>query len=408
SKAEIHTIIEESGYQALKKDAALYKRAGMNADEALQSESIKQALRNGIAQTNGTFENITRTTVDAATMQYYDALDAAYLQVSSGAFDYNSAIKNAIKKLTDRGIATAEYASGHKDYVDTAVRRAVITGVNQSALHAQEILADELGCDLVEVTAHAGARTGKGVANHALWQGKVYSRSGNSDKYPSLREVTGYGTGAGLGGWNCRHSFYPFIDGVSERAYTDDELKDYNAVKYEYNGKSMTEYEARQTQRGIERQIRKYKREIAGFDAAGVDSTASKERLLKWQERQRDFTRQTGLKRDYAREAVGGYNGKKTVAKGEKSGIIELYKGKGLKVTSDSDISPKTVRQIEKAAKKVTNDFKVLESYSEPIVFGNVDGGLAENNYSPSTGLNTITLDKAAFADPDRLLERLH
>ena len=156
----------------------------------------------------------------------------------------------------------------------------------------------------MEVTAHSGARTGNGVANHAGWQGKVYSRSGNSLKYPSLRVATGYGTGAGLGGWNCRHSFFPFIEGASERAYDDDELKALKAPKYEYNGKKMTEYEATQRQRYIERQIRRYKREVAGLDAAGIDCTDSRNQLAKWQKRQRDFIDQTGLKRDYSREQI--------------------------------------------------------------------------------------------------------
>lgn len=304
TQSEVHKIIVDSGYKALKKDAAIYEKAGIDTSQALQSDAVKQALENGITQTLGTFRNITRTTANNATMQYYDALDGAYLQVSSGAFDYTTAITNAIKKISDNGIACATYASGHKDYLDVAVRRATLTGLNQAALHAQVQLADELGNDLVEVTAHSGARTGVGVANHARWQGRVYSLSGTSDEYPSLVLETGYGTGAGLGGWNCRHSFFPYIEGASETVYTDYELAELNAPKYEYNGERLTEYEATQKQRYIERQIRKYKREVAGLDAAGIDSTDSRNRLAKWQQRQRDFIEQTGLKRDYSREQI--------------------------------------------------------------------------------------------------------
>ena len=204
--------------------------------------------------------------------------------------------------------------------METAVRRAILTGLNQAAAKSQEALADELDCDLVEVTAHSGARVGKGIANHAAWQGKIYSRSGKSTKYPSLAEKTGYGSGAGLCGWNCRHSFYPYIEG-SERAYTDDELQALNEPKYEYNGERLSEYEATQKQRYIERQIRKYKREVAGFESAGVDTTDSKSKLRRWQDRQRDFIEQTGLKRDYGREQIGMLH--KTVAKSKNSGIIK-------------------------------------------------------------------------------------
>ena len=89
-----------------------------------------------------------------------------------------------------------------------AVRRAVVTGVNATALKLQETLMDEMGCDLVETSAHAGARP-----SHAVWQGKIFGRSGTHPKYPSLVEGTGYGTGEGLGGWNCRHSIMPFFEG---------------------------------------------------------------------------------------------------------------------------------------------------------------------------------------------------
>ncbi len=311
SADEIRRIIEEAGYKSLQSDAKIYKKAGLNPLQALQSEAVKQALETGLALTQGEFTNITQTTVNNATMQYFDALDTAYLQVSSGAFDYNIAIRHAIQKLTDNGIAVATYASGHKDYMEVAVRRAALTGLNQASLKAQEALADEMDSDLVEVTAHAGARTGKGVANHAGWQGKVYSRSGNSKKYPPLIESTGYGTGPGLGGWNCRHNMFPFFEGVSEPTYNQKELDELNAPKYTYNGQELTEYEATQTQRHIERQIRKYKREVAGFDAAGIDTATSKTYLRRWQERQRDFIDQTGLKRDYDREQIG--NGSKAV-----------------------------------------------------------------------------------------------
>ena len=179
-----------------------------------------------------------------------------------------------------------------------------MTGVNQASLKVTETLADEMGCDLVEVTAHAGARTGVGVADHSAWQGKVYSRSGTHPKYPSLVEKTGYGTVPGLGGWNCRHSFFPFIEGFSEPAYTDQELAELNAPKYDYNGQKITEYEAMQRQRYIERQIRRWKREKAAMAAAGQDTAESAAKVRHWQEVRRDFLAQTGLKRQYERERI--------------------------------------------------------------------------------------------------------
>ncbi|MCD8049580.1 MAG: phage minor capsid protein, partial [Clostridia bacterium] len=119
---------------------------------------------------------------------------------------------------------------------------------------------EELGCDLVEVTAHYGARP-----SHAEWQGQVYSLSGETQGYDKLSDATGYGTGDGLMGWNCRHSFAPFFEG-SKRSYTDEQLREMKEHTVTYNGEKMTDYEASQLQRSMERDIRKTKRELTALD----------------------------------------------------------------------------------------------------------------------------------------------
>ncbi|HBF64738.1 MAG TPA: hypothetical protein DDW34_02035, partial [Clostridium sp.] len=176
-----------------------------------------------------------------------------------------------------------------------------VTGVNQTALKLQEARAEQMGSDLVETTAHAGARP-----SHAEWQGKVFSLSGKSKKYPEFKSSTGYGTGAGLGGWNCRHSFFPYFEG-SPRVYTNNELKGYNSNNVEYNGQKMTEYEASLQQRSIERNIRRWKREKKAMEAAGLPTEEASAKIKSWQEREKDFLNQTGLKRQTNRSQIGGY-----------------------------------------------------------------------------------------------------
>lgn len=307
SRGKINRMMKDAGVKAVKADGAIYRRAGISPSPLDASPELQALLRTGIENTNGLFKNLTCTTANTATKQFENALDRAWLQITTGAFDRTSAVRIAVKDLTDKGLASVTYPSGHTDYFDVAVRRAILTGINQTALRMQERLADELGSDLVEVTAHAGARTGKGVANHAEWQGKIYSRSGTHPKYPSLREATGYGTGEGLGGWNCRHSFFPFFEGISEPTYTQAELKELNSPKYEYNGQKLTEYEATQMQRKIERNIRKWKREYIGMEAAGLSTDEAAAKLARWQGVQKDFIKQTGLKRQYDREEIGGF-----------------------------------------------------------------------------------------------------
>lgn len=131
--------------------------------------------------------------------------------IITSAFSLSMARKNINRRRLPPLSLLQKYShrfSGHTDTIEVAVRRAVATGVNQACGKAQEQLADDLGCDLVETTAHSGARP-----EHALWQGQIFSRSGKSTKYPDFRRSTGYGTGAGLMGWNCRHSFNPWFEG---------------------------------------------------------------------------------------------------------------------------------------------------------------------------------------------------
>ena len=301
TQKELTSIMRAAGVETLGVDDVIYKAAGLKPSALKASTAFKKTLAAGFKKTSGTFKNLTKTTAAAASQQFGEVLDKTYMLVSSGAMDKNTAIKNAIKELAGQGVSAVEYSSGRVDSLETAVRRATVTGVNQTMLEMQEARADEMGVDLVETTAHAGARP-----SHALWQGEIFSRSGKSKKYPGLRQVTGYGTVGGLGGVNCSHSFRPYIDGMP-RTYSKEQLDDYAAKNYTYNGKKMTEYEALQQQREIERNIRKYKRENTAMKAAGQDTTESAAKLSKWQNTQKDFLGQTGLKRQADREYIAGW-----------------------------------------------------------------------------------------------------
>lgn len=296
---ELLSLMKEAGTTALKSDDEVYRRAGLKPSPISASEDLQSVLQAGFEQTNGEFISLTKTTARTATMQFEMALDRAYMQIALGGMDYNTSIRNAIKRLSADGVGAIKYPSGKVDSIEVAVRRAVVTGVNQTALKLQDARADEMGADLVEVSAHAGARP-----EHAVWQGGIYSRSGKSKKYPDFVKTTGYGTGAGLGGWNCSHSFRPWFEGMS-RTWSKEQLADYQAKDYEYNGVKMTEYEALQEQRKIERGIRRWKREKNALEAAGLDSGEASAKVREWNRKHKDFLEQTGLKADGTRTVVG-------------------------------------------------------------------------------------------------------
>lgn len=271
-------------------------------------------------QTLGEFVNLTRSlgfavrtgpTVEFLPIAetYQKILDDAAAQVMSGAFDYNTAVRNAVKRLTESGLQMVDYATGWHDRADVAARRAVMTGVSQLSSQYAEQAAETLHTDYREVTAHRGARdTGVKWQNHKSWQGKVYSvRSG--DKYPSIYEACGWGLVDGLEGSNCRHHHFPYIEGISTRTYTDEELANIDPPPFEYQGKQYTAYEATQKQRQIERAMRKVKRDMIGYDAAGLkdDYTDSSIRLRRLSAEYKSFSKAANLREQPERARVAGF-----------------------------------------------------------------------------------------------------
>lgn len=299
---ELRAMFLTAANEAVNSDGEYYIAAGKRPSRLDTSEDLQKVVKSGMKQTGKAFKNLTRTTAGASASAFINVLDRAWMQVSTGAFDHDTAIRSAIKTLAEKGLQTINYGSGKRTSMESAVRRALLTGLNQTSLKLQETLADEMDNDLVEVTAHSGARP-----DHAKWQGKIYSRSGKSKKYPSLVKATRYGYGDGLGGWNCRHNFFPYIEG-SPRTYTKERLEAMEARDIEYNGEKMTKYEASQKQRYIERQIRRWKRENAAMKAAGLDTEESAIKIRSWQARQRDFTEKTGLKRQFERERSASFD----------------------------------------------------------------------------------------------------
>lgn len=287
---------------------------------ALDIEMIRQ-------QAFSDFRNITRSmgflvdggqTMLPPAKAYQWALDSAEMQVQSGAISYNQAIANAVRQLADSGIKAVSYESGHVDQIDVAVRRAVMTGVNQLNQKYRENSMDYLETDLVEISAHIGARDidgPNGWENHKAWQGRVFRWEGrNGEKrqyihedetlvddktaaqydYDDFVSVCGYGSVTGIGGANCRHSFWPFIEGVSERTYTDEELSNIDPPPFEYEGRTYTIYQATQKQRQIENTVRKWKRRKAAA-VSEEDKQTANIRLRRLNDEYKAFSEKAGL-----------------------------------------------------------------------------------------------------------------
>lgn len=264
SEKEINNIYKNAIKSGYAEDKELYTASGKSFIEFEDNEELQQLITAIKEQTKNDFYNITQSTgfikningknVFTPLTQYYqETLDNAVSGVLSGAFDYNTVIKKTVQEMTKSGLRTIDYASGRSYRIDSVVRTAVMTGVNQVASKISDSNAKELDTEYFEVSAHGTARP-----SHQEWQGKVYTRK-------QLEEICGLGKVDGLCGANCRHSYYPFIPGISERSYTDKELEEWakeeNKPK-EYNGKQYTAYEASQEQRRLERLMRKQRQDI--------------------------------------------------------------------------------------------------------------------------------------------------
>ena len=312
SYEKVAEIFEEAGAKTLSRDDFIYKEAGLNPVPIRQSRPIMQTMSATIEKTTGNLQNLVMTTANVAQTQFYNAMNMSYLEVSTGVKSYSQSIIDAIDGISSQG-AVITYPSGRRMSLESAVRMNIITGVNQTCGKLQELRADEVGWDLMELTAHSGARP-----SHMSWQGKIVSRSGKKG-YLSLDDI-GYGTATGFKGVNCRHDWYPYYKG-SARTYTQEQLNAWKNEKVTYNGEEYSKYDATQLQRTMERRIRADKKELAGLqgiltstkDNKLIEDTRTEfgRRSLIYKTHQNeldDFIEQTSFVKDNTRLYVGKQN----------------------------------------------------------------------------------------------------
>ena len=307
SERVLKETFAKAGVKAMKFDDAIYRAAGLAPTSLKLSPQMLRILEIGIVLTNSVLRNLTLTTALAGQDAFIRAADLAYLQITSGTFSYQEAIRNAVYSVSRGGLPVITYPSGRQDQIDVAVRRATLTGVGQTTGQLQIARMNEMGTILVQTSAHIGARNrGEGYENHESWQGRVFSRSPLNTEYQDFVSTTGLGTVTGLNGVNCRHSFYPFFEGISENAYKAETLKAYEDKTVTYNGRELSVYEATQIQRSIERKIRQAKRDMNALKAVELPYDTELSKLRQYQAQMRGFIAQTDLQRQSFREQVLG------------------------------------------------------------------------------------------------------
>lgn len=299
--AERKQLLKKMFSDMASEDMQGYKELYLYRDKLFKlSERQYRILNEGLRATDRLLKNLTNTIAFRTQQAYVEAIDEAYMQTVTGAYSYTNAIQNTVQKLADMGITLKDKA-GRNVQLEVAVRRNVLAGIQSTANNINRDIEKELGCDGYEVTAHIGARP-----THAEAQGKQYAiNKEDSKKY-------------GIGLWsdvsdlweeyNCRHTYFGIILGISEPVYTDKELNEYKNATVEWNGKKVPYYEATQKQRQLENTIRKQKRAVQTLEKAGQDTKIAKTKLAIAQKKLNDYCKETGLEKDYSRVKVAKYN----------------------------------------------------------------------------------------------------
>lgn len=361
SDDEIDRIYDEVVKSGYARNEELYTGKGKEYIPYAENKQLQQLVKAVKNQTKSEYRNITgslgfavrndNNTLSFTPLAdfYQRTLDNGLMQIASGAVDYNTVLKKAVKAMTDSGLRTVDYASGWSNRVDVAARRALMTGFNQVVAKVNEDNAEQLGTEYFEVSYHRGARP-----THQVWQGRVYSKK-------ELETVCGLGTVTGLCGANCYHSYSPFMKGIDTPTYSEEELDRMNEeenMPKEYNGRQYTAYEAQQRQRQLETALRADRQKIELLTQGGADDdtiTGAKVRYFQRQDEYVKFSKAMGLPEQWERVTVNGKNalGSKlpkkagsvnkitaeSVAKSGKSGIIKEKSKKPITPITDKAIS---------------------------------------------------------------------
>lgn len=300
------------------KDA--YEQINGNFIPLEENETVRKWADAISKQTQGEIKNLTRSMGFTVQMRgkkvftplatyYQKYLDSACMDIITGSFDYNTVLRRVVKEMTASGLQTVDYASGWRNRAPVAARRAIMTGVSQLSSKINEMVAKDLKTDKYEVTWHGGHRP------EHWWGGKVYS-------YDDLVRVCELGEGRGLCGWNCKHSYYAFVDGFSARTYTDEQLEELEAKEqeeHEYKGKSYNAYQASQAQRQMETTMRAQRANIKNLKQGNADLDtviAAQARYLNTLSQYKDFSKKMKLPEQMERvymDGLGRMAGRRTV-----------------------------------------------------------------------------------------------
>lgn len=369
SQNKVKSIIKDGIALTISNISSRLKNTDVQASKKDMLNRSNKNLNKGIKDTQGEIKNLCNISRKCTNKQFIKACDEAYSRIVAGN-NADKAIESSIRKLSQKGIEVVGYTD-HTTSMDAAVKRAVTSGVNQTSLKFKTDNCKELGINIVKTSSHGGARP-----SHQEWQGKLFYLHTPVKGLQNFKKATGYGRVDGLGGANCRHSFYEVTDYEYRNNLVDTEEFDKN--------RNDDQYELEQKQRYYERQIRSWKKRKNILDECGVDSTKEAKKIREWQDKRSQFIKDSNiqfkkehgidnvLKKAYTREKVVNKNIDQMYRPVKRSGsdidfkYSEDVKIKAQRVTTYGDevyvsdntkIKPMTLHRIK------THNDEILKEY---------------------------------------------
>jgi hypothetical protein len=279
AKREIIKIFEEVGETELKGYRKIYYSRKL--DYKLSAESI-QLIKTIAKRTNNTMKNMAKTIAYKTQRQYVEAMDDLYKKVVTGAYDYNTAMRQTERQLAKEGI-TLKNKDGSKTRIEVAVRRNLLTSIHQTAQSIAKDIGDTIGANCVVIGHSNKCRPTHHVIDAVTMSIPLFKQ------YEYLTEEA-----------NCYHivnyDWQPQFEKTKSKVeYLDDHVSYKEAV---------ANYKVQQKARYYERQVREAKRTIASGDSTKEE----RKNLRNAQARLRIYNRQNNIEQDYFRTWTPGYN----------------------------------------------------------------------------------------------------
>lgn len=318
------------------------------------STAIERMLKAQLRVTAQAFKNLSQTTIQSTA--YREAVDVAIQTVQTGVTDYASAIRGALRAAGNDGLSV-QYPSGITRRLDSAVRQNVLDGVRSLNNDILDQLGNEYGADGVELSAHALC-----AEDHLPYQGRQFSRKAFEQLQASLPRP--------IGMWNCKHTIFPVVLGVSEPAHTPEELAAYarnSREAIEIDGRVKTRYEWTQEQRRTETAIRRQK-DVANLAKASGDDVLRREaqgHINTLQEHYARISAGAGLTQQPERAAVAGFRRVKTAAELALSRLNRTTTVDGISIST-------TAHAIERLEERRLSVDDIIDALTKPLAVSKI------------------------------------